>query len=220
MKTIIAIATTLMIAGCGGMNNNKPMNTLPDIVQVGHSILSRDTTELNGFPTLTSEQCLALHNQTKCDVPAGSQLIGERSVNNGMSLSAYRIPLGEEPNHFKVFLVIRDNKDKIIDFIDLHEFHTSEHKMPLRFGGNRFYTTDATLIFDDDQHFTLHRMMTLTSLFLKDHKLTEMWRVEWDNHYEIDEKGHFIFKSQQETHRTPNDLDDPMINEFKARDLQ
>ena len=59
--------------------------------------------------------------------------------------------------------------------------------------------------------------MTLTSLFLKNHTLTEMWRVEWIDNYDIDNTGHFVFKGQQETLRTPNDLNDPTIDDFKAR---
>ena len=90
--------------------------------------------------------------------------------------------------------------------------------MPLRFGGNRFYTTDAELRFDGKDRFTVHRVMTLTSLFLKDHTLTEMWRVEWDNRYEINSNGKFIFKGQQETMRTEG-VDDPVIEQFKSRNL-
>ena len=58
--------------------------------------------------------------------------------------------------------------------------------------------------------------MTLTSLYLKNHTLTEAWRVEWDNHYEITEDGHFNFKGQQETYRTDG-VDDPVIEQYKSR---
>ena len=105
----------------------------------------------------------------------------------------------------------------VVDAIDLGEFHTSEHQKPMTFGGNRFYTTDAELRFDGDRHIILHRVMTLTSIYLKDHRLTELWRVEWDNHYEITADGHFTFKGQQETNRSPSDINDPTIEEFKSR---
>ena len=52
----------------------------------------------------------------------------------------------------------------------------------------------------------------------KDHTLTEMWRVEWDNRYEINRNGKFIFKGQQETYRTDG-VDDPVIEQFKSRNL-
>ena len=217
MKTIISLAATLMITGCSGITNNNQMNTLPDTLQIGQSILSRDTVEQVAYPTLTQEQCLTLHDQTKRDVPKGTQLIGVRSVGNGMTLAAYKMPMSEDSNHFKVYLLTTNSKDDVIDNIDLGEFHTSEHQGPLRFGGNRFYTTDADLHFDSIGNFTVHRVMTLTSLYLKNHPLTEMWRVEWIDNYVIDNTGHFVFKGQQETLRTPTDLNDPTIDDFKAR---
>lgn len=220
MKQIIALATVLLFTGCNGFSTAKQMNkenTLPDILQVGQNILIRDTVEQTEYPTLTDEQRDGLARQLTLDVPDGIQLIGERTVEKGIALEAYKAPTGEDPNLFKVYLVTRSDKGAVIDWVDLREFHTSEHQGPMRIGGNRFYTTDATLHFDSATHFTLHRVMTLTSLYLKDHTLTEMWRVEWDNHYEIN-KGRFIFKGQEETYSSKHS-DDPNIDEFKARDL-
>ena len=217
MKAIITLAVILMFAGCSGISHNKQIITLPDTLQVGHSILSRDTVEPVDFPTLTNEQCQSLHEQTQREVPKGTQFIGTRTAGNGITLEAYRISTGENPNQFKVYLVTRNGKDRIVDAIDLGEFHTSEHQKPMTFGGNRFYTTDAELRFDGDRLIILHRVMTLTSLYFKGHRLTELWRVEWDNHYEITADGHFTFKGQQETNRSPADINDPTIEEFKSR---
>ena len=220
MKTIITLAATLMITGCSGISNTRQINTLPDIVQVGQNLLSRDTIEEADYPTLTREQRLALGKQTKSEVPAGTQLIGERSVGKGFILSVYKIPTGKDPNQFKVYLVTSKGDSTVVDAVDLREFHTSEHQQPMRLGGNRFYTTDSELRFDGNDHIILHRVMTLTSLYLKDHRLTEIWRVEWDNNYNIDPNGHFTFHSQQETHRSPSDINDPMIEEYQSRDRQ
>ena len=220
MKTIITLAATLIITGCSGISNTRQINTLPDIVQVGQNLLSRDTIEEPDYPTLTREQRLALGKQTKSEVPAGTQLIGERSVGKGLILSVYKIPTGKDPNQFKVYLVTSKGDSTVVDAVDLREFHTSEHQQPLRLGGNRFYTTDSELHFDSPDHIILHRVMTLTSLYLKDHRLTEIWRVEWDNNYNIDTNGHITFHSQQETHRSPSDINDPMIEEYQSRDRQ
>ena len=219
MKTMMILAATLMMMGCSGINNTQQMNTLPDTLQVGQSLLSRDTVEQVAYPVVSQEQRLALRHQAVPDMPAGTQLLGARPAGKGLVLEAYKIPTGENPNQFKVYLLTCDGKGAVVDAIDLHEFHTSEHKRPMTFGGNRFYTTDAELRFDGDSHVTLHRVMTLTSLYLKDHTLTELWRVEWNNHYEIDDNGHITFKGQQETYRTDG-LDDPVIDEFKSRDLK
>lgn len=220
MKTIITLAATLMITGCSGISNTRQINTLPDIVQVGQNLLSRDTIEEADYPTLTREQRLALGEQTKSEVAAGTQLIGERSVGKGLILSVYKIPTGKDPNQFKVYLVTSKGDSSVVDAVDLREFHTSEHQQPLRLGGNRFYTTDSELHFDSPDHIILHRVMTLTSLYLKDHRLTEIWRVEWDNHYNIDAQGHITFQSQQETYRSSSDINDPMIEEYQSRDRQ
>ena len=220
MKTILSLVATLMITGCSGINSTNQINTLPDIVQVGQNLLSRDTIEQVDYPTLTREQRIALQEQTKSDVPAGTQLIGARSVGKDLVLSVYKIPTGKDPNQFKVYLVTHKSDGTVVDAVDLREFHTSEHQNPMRLGGHRFYTTDAELLFDGPNHIILHRVMTLTSLYLKDHRLTEIWRVEWDNHYEIDSKGHINFKTPQETHRSPADIDDPIINDYQSRDRQ
>lgn len=218
MKTIITLAAFLMITSCGGITNNRAMNTLPDIVQMGQNLLSRDTIQQNEYPVINDKQHSDLARVTKVDVPDNTMFIGVRSAGNGFTVEAYNVPTGEDPNQFKVYLLTRDKSGVIVDNLDLHEFHTSEHQGPMRLGGNRFYTTDAELRFDDANHFTLHRVMTLTSIYLKNHQLTEAWRVEWDNRYEINGKGHFQFVGQQETFRTEG-LDNPIIEEFKSRDL-
>ena len=218
MRTMIILAAMLMMMGCGGINNTKQMSSLPDIVQLGQNILSRDSVEQAAFPVITEDQRSGLTRFTSLDVPESTLFIGERAAGNGFTLEAYKVPTGEDPNQFKVYLITRDKKDVIVNFLDLHEFHTSEHKRPMTFGGNRFYTTDAHISFDGQQHFTLHRVMTLTSLYLKNHTLTELWRVEWDNRYEIDDNGKFKFIEQEETTRTEG-LDDPMIEEYQSRDI-
>lgn len=220
MKTMIVLIASLMITGCANHNSYpKTVNEIPDVLQIGQSLLSRDTIEETDFPILTQEQCDALHRLTTFEVPDSTRLIGIRPIGKTFTLEAYKVPTGEDTNHFKVYLVTRDHKGAVVDALDLREFHTSEHQKPMRLGGNRFYTTDASISFNDDSSFTLHRVMTLTSLYLKDHRLTEAWRVEWDNRYEIASDGHILFKGQHETLRTPADLDDPVINDYQARDL-
>ena len=219
MKTMIVLAVSIMITSCGGTYYNpQHNNSLPDTLQIGQNILIRDTVETTEYPALDEEQRLGLDRQMTLDVPDSTQLIGTRPVNNGITLEAYIVPTGENPNLFKVYFVTRSDKGAVIDWIDLRDFHTSEHQGPMRLGGNRFYTTDATVTFDDASHFTVHRVMTLTSLYLKNHTLTELWRVEWDNRYEITDDGKFLFKGQEETHRTDG-VDDPVIEEYKSRDL-
>ena len=212
--------------GCNGISTAKQMSvlsieqpTLPDHLVVGKNLLSRDTVKQEAYPELTEEEGQELAQQTGLDVPENCQLLGCREVNKEYSVAAYRIPVENDSLRFKVYLVTRDKKGAAVDALDLHEFHTSEHQGPMRLGGNRFYTTDADLRFDDAKHFVLHRVMTLTSLYLKDHSLTELWRVEWDNCYEISDNGHFSFLDQRETTRKPTEVADPMIEEFKSRDL-
>lgn len=218
MKSIIiTLVAVLTMTGCSGITKNSSMNTLPDTLQMGHNLLIRDTLKLVVYPTLTQEQRSDLAQHTSLDVPDNTQFIGERSVQDGISLAAYKVPTGEDPNIFKVYLVTRGKDNAVVEVLDLGDFHTSEHQGPMRFGGNRFYTTDASVTFDDKGRFTVRHVMTLTSLYLKDHTLTELWRVEWDDHYEIDSKGSFVFKGQQETHRSPADLDDPFVEEHKSR---
>ena len=219
MKMMIALVACILMTGCGGtLYSPQHINSLPDTLQIGQSVLSRDTVEQMEYPVLDEEQRIGLDRQMTLNVPDGTQLIGVRPVKNGITLDAYKVPTGEDPNQFKVYFVTRSGKGVVIDCIDLRDFHTSEHQGPMRFGGNRFYTTDATVTFVDASHFTLHRVMTLTSIYLKDHRLTEMWRVEWDDNYEITADGHINFTGQQETYRTEG-LDDPIIEEFKSRDI-
>lgn len=216
---MIAFVACILMTGCGGtFYSPQPIISLPDTLQIGQSVLSRDTVEQMEYPVLDEEQRIGLDRQMTLDVPDGTQLIGVRPVKNGITLDAFKVPTGEDPNQFKVYFVTRSGKGAVIDCIDLRDFHTSEHQGPMRFGGNRFYTTDATVTFIDASHFTLHRVMTLTSLYLKDRRLTEMWRVEWDDNYEITADGHINFNGQQETYRTEG-LDDPIIEEFKSRDI-
>lgn len=220
MKTMIALIASLMITGCANHKSYlKTVNQIPDVLQIGQSLLSRDTIEEVDYPILTREQCESLHRLTTFEVPDSTRFIGIRPISKTLTLEAYKVPAGEDTNHFKVYFVTRDNKGGVIDALDLREFHTSEHQQPMRLGGNRFYTTDASITFDGEVGFTLHRVMTLTSLYLKDHSLTEAWRVEWDNHYEITNTGRILFKGQQETLRSPV-IDDPVIDEYKSRDLQ
>ena len=218
MRTIITLAIILSIMGCNSINTKGQMSTLPDTLQLGQSLLSRDSVELPEYPVVTQEQRTALQSRITDDIPVGTEFIGSRSVGKDIILEVYKAPIGKEPKMFKVYLVTRKSDGTVIDAVNLREFHTSENQKPIRIGGNRFYTTDAELRFDGDQHIILHRVMTLTSLYLKDHRLTEIWRVEWDNHYEIDAKGHINFTSQQETLRSPADINDPTIDEYQARD--
>lgn len=232
MRSIITLAATLLIAGCNSIHSNSQISTLPDTLQVGHSILSRDTAQAASYPVLTAAQCRELADQTGYTVPDSSRLIGMRHFNDEITIAAYQIPTGENPNQFKVYLVAHvgtvaevskghlSRDIHLWDNLDLGEFHTSEYQGQPRFGGNRFYTTDAELRFDGNDRFTVHRVMTLTSLYLKDHRLTEQWRVEWDNHYRLTEEGRFYYEGQQETLRTPADLDDPVIDDYQSRDRQ
>ena len=222
-KTIIAAVVGLMMIGCGGNHTGKMqrlLNTLPDVLEVGHNLLERDSIEQDTFPYLGHEQCVALAGQIVLDVPDSTQLIGARPVGEGIFLEAYKVPVGEGPNLFKVYLVTRtrDNKGVHVDALDLREFHTCEYQGRPRFGGNRYYTLDTRISFDGKTGFTVHRLMTLTSLFLKDHRLTEMWRVEWDNNYTIGDDGRIRFEEQCENYRTAG-VEDPMIEEYQTRDL-
>lgn len=222
-KTIIAAVVGLLMIGCGGNHTGKMqklLNTLPDVLEVGHNLLERDSIEQDTFPYLGHEQCVTLAGQIALDVPDSTQLIGARPAGEGIFLEAYKVPVGEGPNLFKVYLVTRtrDNKGVHVDALDLREFHTCEYQGQPRFGGNRYYTLDTRISFDGKTGFTVHRLMTLTSLFLKDHRLTEMWRVEWDNNYTIGDDGRIRFEEQCENYRTAG-VDDPMIEEYQTRDL-
>ena len=223
MKTIIFFAASILLLGCNGITTAKQMSstiieqtTLPDHLTVGKNLLIRDTIKQVEYPVLTDEERAALVQQTTLEVPEDVEFIGMRELDKKHTLAAYRIPIANDSLLFKVYLVSRGIEGTVIDAIDLHEFHTCEHLKPLTFGGNRFYTTDAELLFDGTRHFTVHRLMTLTGLYLKNHTLTEMWRVEWDDNYDISLDGHFNFMDQQETYRTDG-VDDPIIEEYKSR---
>ena len=224
MKTIITITAVLLLMGCNGITTAKQMSstiieqaTLPEHLTVGKNLLSRDTINQAEYPVLTDEERSALVQQTELEVPEDIQIIGVRELDKKHTLAAYRIPIDNDSLRFKVYLVTRDIEGTVIDVIDLNVFHTCEHQRPMTFGGNRFYTTDTDLLFDGTHHFTVHHVMTLTGVYLKDHSLTEMWRVEWNDNYEITEDGHFNFMGQQETYRT-DCVDDPKIEEYKSRD--
>lgn len=216
-KTIIAVVASLMMIGCGGIHTGK-MLPLPDVLQVGHNLLERDSVEQDSFPYLDHEQCIDLAGQTALEVPDSTQLIGVRPAGEDFTLEAYKVPVGVGPNLFKVYLVTRDNQGVPVDALDLREFHTCEYQGQPRFGGNRYYTLDTRVTFDGKAGFTVHRLMTLTSLYLKDHRLTEMWRVEWDNNYIIGDDGRFRFVEQCENYRTDG-VDDPTIDQYQMRDV-
>lgn len=223
MKSIVLLIA-LLLTGCNSMSTARYLNgdypSLGNELEVGRSPLIPDTVELPRYPALTAEQRSDLARQSGLAVPDSTQIIGVRAIDDKCVLAAYKVILEADPNQFKVYLVTHRNDGAAIDALDLGEFHTSEHQGPMRLGGNRFYTTDATVTFDDSgRHFTQHRVMTLTSIYLKTHRLTEAWRVEWDNDYDITADGHFAFKGQHETTRTPAEIDDPVIDDYKSRDL-
>ena len=215
MKTIIAIATLLLIS-CNSTNHlMNDMPALPDEPQLGHNVLSRDTVPEITFPVITEDQRTMLHLKSGVVVPDSTRVIGVREIEGNRTLEAYLVPLSEDPNDFEVYLMTRGSDGYGIHCIMLGKFHTSEHQGPMRFGGNRFYTFDTSITFDGTKHIVLHRILTLTSIYLKDHSLTEGWRVEWDDHYEIDDSGFIGFSRQQETYRTDG-VDDPVIDDYKS----
>ncbi len=213
---ILTTISAILLLGCNSIHTAKQMNRLPDELQLGYSILTQDTISVSDFPTITEEQRNTLHLKSGLIVPDSTRAIGMREIEGNRTLEASLLPLSEEPNDFKVYLTTRGSDGYGIHTIDLGRFHSTEHQGPMRFGGNRFYTLDTSISFDGISHFTVHRVMTLTSHFLKDHTLTEMWRVEWDDHYEISSDGTFSFTGQQETYRTDG-VDDPMIEEYQSR---
>ena len=218
MKTIIALALSFLITGCSGINTAMQTDTLPplpDELKVGHNVLERDTTDEFTFPLITEDQRSKLQQKSGVVVPDNTQVIGMREIEGKRTLEAYLVPLSEDPNDFEVYLMTRGSDGYGIHCMDLGRFHTGEHKGPMTFGGNRYYTLDTSITFDDKTHFTLHRVMTLTSLYLKNHTLTEAWRVEWDDNYEIDSKGYITFTNQQETFRTDG-VNDPVIEQYKS----
>ena len=215
MKTIITIAALLLI-GCNNTSNlMNDMPALPDKLELGHNVLSRDTVPAYNFPTITEDQRMMVRLKSFTDLPDSTRVIGVREIEGKRTLEAYLVPLSEDPNDFKVYLMTRGSDGYGIHCIDLGEFHTSEHQGPMRFGGNRFYTHDSSISFDGTAHIVRHHILTLTSIYLKDHSLTEMWRVEWDDHYKIDDSGFITFSNQQETFRTDS-VDDPVINKYQS----
>ena len=195
MKIILTLAASLLMTSCSGITNNQQMNLLPDTLQMGQNLLE--------------------HGDIIEPAPDITQCLGTRQVQGAISLDAYQVPTGEDINQFKILMVTRDDKGTPIDSLDLGEFHTSEPQKPLRLGGNRIYTTDATVTIDDSGHVTRHVVMKLNGIYLKDHSITELWRVEWEDRYEITADGRFHFVGRQETYRTEG-VDDPMIEEFKS----
>lgn len=214
--SILSIISAILLLGCSSIHSAKQTNELPDQLQLGCSSLSQDTVPIFDFPTITDDQRMALHLKSGLVVPENTRVIGKREIEGKRTLEAYLVPLSEDPNDFKVYLTTRGSDGYSIHTIDLGRFHSTEHQGPMRFGGNRFYTLDTSISFDSTNHFTVHRVMTLTSLYLKDHTLTEMWRVEWDDNYMIDSDGTFTFTGQQETYRTDG-VDDPTIEKYMSR---
>lgn len=239
MRTIIAFAASLLLLGCNGITTAKRVNNMSDktsnllrelVATANESLIMGDTLNVGGNPLRREEAKPAVNRllddgeqetlaqKTKLEISDSTCLIGVRQIGASHVLAAYLVPQSDEnPYDFKVYLVCYDGEANMTDVLNLRQMHTSEHQGPMRLGGNRFYTTDANVTFDDTNHFTIHRVMTLTSLYLKNHTLTEAWRVEWDNRYEITEDGHFNFKGQQETYRTDG-VDDPAIEDYKSRD--
>ena len=240
MKTIIAFVASLLLLGCNGITTAKHVNNMTDnttkliqelIATSNESLVIGDSLLVGGNPLrreeakpavkrlLDDEEQETLAQKTKLEISDSTCLIGVRQIGARHVLAAYLVPQSDEnPYDFKVYFVCYDDETNVTDVLGLRQMHTSEHQGPMRLGGNRFYTTDATVTFDDTNHFTVHRVMTLTSLYLKNHTLTEAWRVEWDNHFEITEDGHFHFKGQQETYRSDG-VDDHAIEEYKSRFL-
>lgn len=248
MKTLsLAIITAIaLLLGCSGtstakqeakMNNTTTDNIgqlldsldiapdsalrLDTLMQVGDKALTRpDSMRQVNYPALDEARCAMLARQSGLDVSHGIQLVGIRDIGGKMTLAAYRVPVGGNGEEFKVCLMTHANDGAVIDAIGLGAFHTCESKQPRTFGGNRFYTLDSEVAFDGERHFTLRRTATFSGLYIKDHSTHEMWRVEWDNHYGINEEGRFYFIDQQETLRTPADLIDPVIEQYQSRDRQ
>lgn len=221
MKSVIYIIAGMLLMSCNGISTARHMNNapaIPNLLQVGHNILSRDSIEPAEYSLITDDQRNDLKHITMLDVPDSTRYIGVRTVSQNITLEAYKVPTGEDVNQFKVILVTRDKNAAVADYLDLGEFHTSEHDGPMRFGGNRFHTTDAELRFEGDARLLLHRVMTLTSIYLKDHSLTEQWRAEWENDYEIDGNGRFIFKGQKLTYHS-DPYNEPIVTEYMSRDL-
>ena len=219
---VLSIINAILLMGCNHINTTKQMSNLPalpDELQVGHSVLSQDSITAINFPIITEDQRMKLRLKSFAEVPDSTRVIGVREIEGKCTLEAYLVPLSEDPNDFEVYLMTRGSDGWGIETMIMGSFHTSEHQGPMRFGGNRFYTLDTSITFDSNNRFTVHHVMTLTSLYLKDHSLTEAWRVEWDNLYEIAADGHFQYIGQQETYRS-NNIDDPVIDDFKSRDLR
>ena len=203
MKTLIAIVT-LLLMGCNNINTTKQMSSLPALpneLQLGRNVLSQDSFPELAYPVITDDQRMTLQLKSGLTVPDSTLVIGMREIAGKRTLEAYLVPLSEDPNDFKVYLTTRGSDGYGIHTLDLGRFHTQEHKGPMRLGGNRFYTHDISATFDSTVRVVVHHALTLTSIYLKNHTLTEGWRVEWDDEYVIDNKGFFTLKSQHETLR-------------------
>ena len=177
------------------------MPALPNELHLGHNVLTQDSIPSFNYPTITEEERLNLHLKSGVEVPENTKVIGVREIEGKRTLEAYLVPLGEDPNDFKVYLMTRGSDGNCIESMDLGRLHKSEHQGPMRFGGNRFYTLDTSISFNGKTGFTVHYTLTLTSIYLKNHQLTQMWRVDWDDEYEIDNDGRPIIKNRKETLR-------------------
>ena len=231
MKQFIFFTVALLLAACNTPKADPTIALLrqlgitevdsvpmPARVEPGNNPLNNDSIVPEPGYLLDDEHRSILASQINLELTDSTQLIGVRPVGDKYALAAYMIPLGGNPNRFKVYFVTHASDGTAIDAIDLGEFHTCEHQQPLRFGGNKFYTTDAAVAFEGERRIVQHRLMTLTSLYLKDHSLTELWRVDWVNEYLIDDDGRIHFDQQYEHSRTA-DLDDPIIEQYQDRDV-
>ena len=218
MKMIIALATSILLAGCGGINQTGQTNDLPALpneFQVGQNALEMDTLQEYDFPVITEEQRMTLHQKSGVVVPDSTLFIGVREIEKKRTLEAYLVPSREVPNDFEVYLVTRGSDGWGIHCMIMGHFHTIEHQGPIRIGVNRFYTHDSSITFDGTAHIVRHHTLTLTSLILKGHRLNQLWRVEWDDDYKIDDKGYITFTGERETFRTDS-IDDPVIEEYMS----
>ena len=101
MKMVITIAASLMITACGGTYLPNGVGMLPDTLQVGKSILSRDTIEPTAYPLLNHDQRTGLAGQLSLEVPDSTQIIGQK--HRFFVLQQCRVSLCE---HHRVLLLI------------------------------------------------------------------------------------------------------------------
>ena len=237
MLSITIISAIAMLLGCNHTNSATPDHAgrlldsldivhgtvlqIDTLLQVGdHTLTHPDSVSQVNCPTLDEAHCDLLARQSGMDLPHGVQFVGMRDIGNGMTLAAYRVPDGGNGEEFKVCLMTHANDGAVIDAIGLGAFHACESKQPRTFGGNRFYTLDSEVAFDGERHFTLRRTATFSGLYLKDHRVTPLWRADWENAFDITADGHFRFTGQRETYRSPDGIDEERVNACKACDME